>query len=671
MALRRRFAVAVFVFIPLYVHAAAGDYFIRHFAGAPPSLTPVAPLDSPYDVAADGEGNVYIADSFNYVVRKLSADGQLTVLAGEIGRRGSTDGTGPAARFDSIYAIVVADDGTLFVADTGNDTIRKINRNGEVTTFAGQAGSSGSADGVGSAARFDGPSGIALDRAGNLYVGDSYNHTIRRITPAGVVTTLAGTAGAEGGADGTGAAARFRFPHGIAIDAGGTLFVADGRNDEIRRITPAGVVTTFAGSTEGAVDGRGTAARFDSPRDIVIDRSGVFYIADQENYTIRRMTASADVTTFAGSAGASGAVDGVGSAARFGDPWGVGIDPLGNVYVADRGNDAIRKITPQGLVSTLGSLAIREGSADGAALTARFKDPRGVAVDRLGNVFVADNENHTIRRISASGEVSTFAGSAGVSDDTNGTGSAARFYYPEDVAVDANGNVYVADNLNHSIRKITPDGIVSTYAGSGFSGSNDGVGTSARFSFPTGVAVDALGNVYVADEGNESIRKISLTREVTTVARGFDNPEDVVVDAAGNIFVADSFDNVIKKVSPSGEVTTFAGVIDQAGSADGTGANARLIAPHRLAIDEAGTLYVTDGDRIRKITAAGVVTSIAGQYGVEGNQDGVGTNVLFRNPYGIAVDASDQLFIADRDNHSIRVGIAVQDRPRVRAVRER
>ena len=671
MALRLRFAaVALFSVVSLSLHAAAGDYFIRHLAGAPHSIQPVTPLDSPYDVAVDGEGNVYIAESSNYVVRKLSVSGELTVLAGEIGRRGSADGVGAAARFGFMDQIVVAPDGTLFLTD-GNETIRKITPDGVVTTFAGQAGSSGSADGVGSAARFNEPTGMALDRSGNLYVADTYNHTIRKITPAGVVTTLAGTPGGEGGADGTGSAARFSFPRGIAIDVSGNLYVADPGNEEIRRVTPSGVVTTFAGSLEGSVDGRGTAARFNAPVDIVVDRSGVFYVADKDNNTIRRITASGDVTTFAGSAGAAGALDGVGTSARFNDPWGIGIDLVGNVYVADRGNDAIRRITPQGLVTTLGTLALREGTADGPALNARFKGPRGVAVDRLGNVFVADTENHTIRKISASGEVTTFAGSAGLTGSTNGTGPAARFYYPEDVAIDTNGTLYVADNLNHSIRKITPDGVVSTYAGSGFAGSNDGTGTSARFRFPTGVAVDALGNVYVADEGNELVRKISLTREVTTIARGFDNPADVAVDAAGNVYVADSFDDVIRKVSPAGEVTTFAGTIDQAGSADGTGAAARFLAPYRLAIDEAGTLYVTDGDRIRKITPAGVVTSIAGQYNLEGNQDGAGISALFRNPYGIAVDASGQLFIADRDNHSIRIGIALQERPRQRAVRGR
>ncbi len=673
----QRLSVACLLVIPMF-RTEAAEYTFRHFAGAPPSVAAVAPLDAPNDVAVDAAGNVYIADAYNYVIRKMSIDGALTVLAGAMGSRGSADGLASAARFGWIEQLVIAPDGTLYVAD-GSDTIRKVTPAGEVTTIAGQPGVSGSADGIGTAATFSGPSGLALDASGNLYVADTGNHTIRKITPSGAVTTLAGTAGREGGADGSGSAARFSYPRGLTIDTAGNLYVADPGNEEIRRITPAGVVTTFAGSLEGAVDGRGTAARFDAPRDIVFDRAtATFYVIDHGNETLRRISASGDVTTLAGSTGVSGAADGLGSEARFNGPWGLGIDTQGNVYVADRGNDAIRKVTPQGRVSTLGTLAAREGHADGNASNARFDSPSGVAVDRLGNIFVADTDNHTIRKISPWGEVTTFAGSPGQGGHADGTGAAARFYYPEDVAIDASGNLFVADNLNHAVRGITPDGAVTTYAGAPFSGSQDGVGSAARFRFPTGVAVDALGNVYVADEGNNTVRMISPSREVTTLAGSagqagfmdgfrsaarFDKPSDVAVDAAGNVYVTEWFNHTIRRISTAGDVTTFAGATP-AGSADGAGAAARFLALRRVAIDSDGNLFVTDADRIRMISPTGNVVTLGGQHGVEGNRDGRGAGALFDDPHGIAVDESGRLVIADRDNHSIRVGAEAQTRRR-------
>lgn len=203
----QRLSVACLLVIPMF-RTEATEYTFRHFAGAPPSVAAVAPLDAPNDVAVDAAGNVYIADAYNYVIRKMSIDGALTVLAGAMGSRGSADGLASAARFGWIEQLVIAPDGTLYVAD-GSDTIRKVTPAGEVTTIAGQPGVSGSADGIGTAATFSGPSGLALDASGNLYVADTGNHTIRKITPSGAVTTLAGTAGREGGADGSGSAARF------------------------------------------------------------------------------------------------------------------------------------------------------------------------------------------------------------------------------------------------------------------------------------------------------------------------------------------------------------------------------------------------------------------------------------------------------------------------------
>jgi streptogramin lyase len=329
-----------------------------------------------------------------------------------------------------------------------------------VTTFAGKAGSSGSADGTGTAARFYKPYGVAVDGAGNVFVADAYNSAIRMIAPSGVVTTFAGKAGSTGSADGTGTAARFQFPKGVAVDAASNVFVADS-NNTIRKITPAGVVTTLAGTASpygGSADDTGTAARFNGPQGVAVDGAGNVFVADTYNDTIRKISPSGEVTTLAGTAGSLGSADGTGAAARFSGPSGVAVDGAGNVFVADSGNHTIRKIAPSGVVTTLAGTARSEGSADGTGTAARFAYPNGVAVDGAGNLFVADGNNHSIRKITPSGVVTTFAGTAVSSGSADGAGTSASFYAPYGVAVDGAGNVFVADLNNNNIRKIMPSG---------------------------------------------------------------------------------------------------------------------------------------------------------------------------------------------------------------------
>ena len=265
-------------------------------------------------------------------------------------------------------------------------------------TFAGLAGSAGSANGT-TAARFSFPSGVCIDTAGTLFVADQANETIRKVTRSGIVRTLAGTTGVTGSTDGTGAAARFYNPFGIAISPAGNVFVADTYNHTIRKVTRAGVVTTLAGSAGniGSADGTGSAARFNFPFGIAIDKAGNLFVADSENSAIRKVTSVGVVTTLAGTAGAPGSADGTGSAARFDDPYGVYADTAGNVFVADTGNHTIRKVTSAGVVTTLAGTAGAYGSTDGTGSEARFNNPFGIALNKAGNVFVTDRLNHTIR----------------------------------------------------------------------------------------------------------------------------------------------------------------------------------------------------------------------------------------------------------------------------------
>jgi sugar lactone lactonase YvrE len=333
----------------------------------------------------------------------INASGTPTfgVLAGSAGIPDTTNATGGDARFNSPSAIALDSAGVRYVADTANHTIRRIVANGSVNTMAGGAGVSGSTDATGASARFNSPAGIAVDAARNVYVSDTGNHTIRKITSAGVVTTLAGSPGLNGSTDATGVSARFNSPAGLAVDASGNVFVCDAGNNTIRKITSAGVVTTVAGlaGTSGTINATGTAARFNSPKGITLDSSGNLHVADSGNHAIRKITAAGEVTTFAGLAGTSGSTDATTTSARFNTPKAITLDSSGTFHVADSGNHTIRKVTSAGVVTTAAGLAGSSGSATGNGSTARFSNPSGIASTPDGyNLYVADTANHTIRR---------------------------------------------------------------------------------------------------------------------------------------------------------------------------------------------------------------------------------------------------------------------------------
>jgi sugar lactone lactonase YvrE len=601
----------------------------------------------------------------------VSCDG-IALLAGALGGEGYVDAAGRAARFNNPYDVAFDSTGNLFVADEDNNVIRKITPAGVVSTLAGTAPRAGSTNGTGAAARFNSPRGIATDSAGNVYVADYDNHAIRKITPAGVVTTLAGLAGSTGSADGSGSAARFRFPIDVVSDASGNLYVADSDNDTIRRITPAGIVSTFAGTAQqsGSADGVGAAARFDSPRGLAFDTAGNLYVADSNNYTIRKITPAAVVTTVAGTAGQSGSADGTGAAARFERPSRIAVDLAGNLLVADTGNDVIRKITPAGVVSTLAGVARMDGYADGTGSDARFGTPYGIAIDSVGDAYVADFGNHTIRKVTPAAVVSTFAGEAVQEGSADGDATAARFDETAGVTTDAAGNVFLADYYNHTIRRITPSGTVSTLAGAaGLVGAVDGVGSAARFASPLDIALDAAGNLYVSEVTN-TIRKISPAGVVTTFAGAtsqagstdgvggdarFDSPYGMAVDPLGNVYVSD-LNSTIRKITPEAVVTTLAGAAFQMGSDDGSGSTARFTAPAGIATDLQGNVYVADSGNhtIRKITPAGVVSTLAGFPGVIGYADGNGSAARFNYPNDVVVDAAGIVYVADAENDAIR-----------------
>lgn len=657
-----------------------------------------ARFNGPSAVVRDSHGNLFVMDSFNGAIRKIVVStGAVTTFVGKPGYLGSADGTGSAAQFNTagsrFLGLAIDNSDNLYVADTGNQTIRKITPAGVVTTLAGLAGNPGSTDGNGSAARFNNPEGIAVDADGNVYVSEFGNHTVRKITPAGDVSTFAGPLGVvfgtpapTGNVDATGNDARFGTPQGLAVDGAGNVFVADQTNRTIRKITSAGVVSTIAGqagsqgNADGGVGGALTAARFVSPFGLTVNTAArasgtaatALYISD--GGMVRKLDLSAGtVTTIAGStssSGNSGNVDATGTAARFGAAFGVALDATDeNLYVADQTNHTVRTVLLSTTgVTTLAGSAPTVGSANGAGADARFNFPQSVAPDGLGNVYVADASNHVIRKIDSAGNVTTFAGTVGTTGSpasSDGPAAGAKFNNPAGVATDSANNVYVADMGNNAIRKLTIAGgnvTVSTLAGStagssGASGYVDDSGTTARFSAPTGLAVDSSGNVYVADRGNQVIRKITSAGVVTTLAgypgsqgnvdgTGFDarfgNPSDVAVDSHGNVYVADRSNAQLRKITSAGVVTT---VLYEGNLSLGVG------------VDADDNVYASGSfGVVFKITPTGTVTAIAGLAGNSGSADGVGNAVRFNGGWGVKVDGAGNVYLADGSNNTIRKG---------------
>jgi sugar lactone lactonase YvrE len=567
-----------------------------------------ARFDTPYGIAADGAGNLFVADTNNHTIRKVVlATGEVTTVAGSPGEAGRADGTGAAARFNHPYGIATDRAGNLVVTDSSNNAIRKVvTATGEVTTLA-------------SPARFSFPTGVTVDRAGNLVVVDTYNHTIRKVAPAtGETTTVSASPQRVPDSDGYLPEVHGDSSQAIACDDVGNLFVADPLTDAIWKVViTTGELTTLAGLPRqwGSTDGIGASARFESPNGIASDGAGNLFVADTGNRTIRKVEiATGVVTTFAGSTRQSGSADGIGAAARFDDPQGLARDGEGNLLVADPGNHTIRRIViATGEVTTLTVVPEWAKAKDGTGTVVRFIGPGGIVSDGAGDLFVTDMYCATLLKVArATGEVTTIAGQPEQRGSRDGTGPAARFDHPVGIAGDGEGNLFVADNTSHTIRKIViTTGEVTTVAGMpGQQGTADGIGPAARFNRPEGIASDGAGNLFVADHASHTIRRVVLALgEVTTLAGSpgsngiadgvgpaarFDHPQGLATDGAGNLFVADTGNHTIRKIAVGTQtVTTVVGMPDRVGVALGP-LPAALAAPSAVVVGAAGELYVSD-----------------------------------------------------------------------------
>jgi sugar lactone lactonase YvrE len=640
-----------------------------------PSIVILAKFNSPAATAVDISGNVYVADYFNHRIRMITPAGNVTTLAGT-GTPGFQDGPGAGAQFNYPIGVAVDRAKNVYVADSKNNRIRVITPAGVVSTLAG-TGIVGNTNGAGAVAQFNGPSGVALDGNRNIYVADTYNNLIRKITPSGVVSTVAGD-GKFGYVDGPAATAEFSYPDYLAADGPGNIYLTDRITNRIRKISRSnGVVSTIAGMPDaGIVDGPAASARFHSPTGITVDAAGNLYISDLLNNRIRKLSTDGIVTTLTGSGDGitqGGFADGPPDVAVFNQPQGLSVDAGGNLYLADLSNHRIRKIDPAGNVITLAGTG-EAGFADGRSYATQLNSPMGLVIDHSGNLIVAEFGNHRIRKITSAGIATTLAGSdLGRVGSGDGSAANATFGFPSGVAISPSGYIYVADGFNNNIRQVIPDaivpgGVVSSIGILHEQGFRDGSASVVLFNGPAGIAADASGNLYVADTHNHAIRKIDQFGVTSTIAGNgtagyldgpgpvaqFNQPGALTVDNLGNIWVADTWNHRIRKITPAGVVSTFAGNGVQ-GFLNGTGTAAEFSAPYGITVDRARNLYIADygNSVIRKITPAAVVTTYAGT-GVQGWNDGPAAAAEFTLPFGVCIDSNGNIYVGDTNNNMVR-----------------
>ena len=604
-----------------------------------------AQLSAPQGLALDAGGNLYIADSLNNRVRKVDTNGIITTFAGNgaVNPPGFWGDTGPAtdANLHLPTGLAVDSSGNVYIAASADNTVRVVTTDGVINIYAG-AGYKG-------------------------YYGD-YN---AGTTTGGICT---------GCVAGTAALAGLTSPQDVAIGPSGSILIADTGNAVIRSVSSAGIISTISGiggspSAVASGDGVATTLSMLSPFSVAADPSGNVYVAELGTNRIRKIDSKGNITTAIGDGNQGYAGDGgTPDKVEMTLPTSVAVDASGNLYFADSLNNRIRKLAGSTVNSYAGNGLVSRSGDGGAATGAQLNGPLGVAVDAAGNLYIADTANNAVRRVSG-GVISSFAGTgtAGSSGDGNAAGG-AQLNGPQGLAVDSSGSLYIADTQNHKVRKVS-NGTITTVAGTGTAGfaGDGGSAGSAQLNLPFGVAVDAAGNLYIAEFGNNRVRMVSTNGNISTLAGNgvagysgddgqagsamLNGPQGVAVDGAGNVYIADSANNRVRRVAPNGVITTVAGNGIAGFSGDGGyGVNAQVGNPVAVATDSVGNLYVADGSaRVRKLFVSGLITTIAGSTRGYSGDGGSAPNALMNGPSALAIDAAGSIWVADTLNNAVRL----------------
>jgi len=599
------------------------------------SMATHAELCNQYGVATDNAGNSYIADYNNNVVRKVDAGGIITNFAGT-GIYGYTGDGGLATHADvgNIYGVAADHAGNVYITDINHSVVRKINTSGIISTIAGVDDEDGfNGDGIpATLAKLNYPGGITVDTSGNVYIADIDNSRVRMVNTSGVITTVVGT-GTLGysGMGGPATAAEITYPYWVKFDKWGNMFVTDEGTDRLYKIDTTGIITNFAGTGTNGYSGDGgpaTAAEMTSPSGLAVDTAGNVYFSDLSNSRVRMVNeATGIVTTVCGNGTAGFGGDG-GSAisAEISYPRGLAFDNSGNLLISDQDNNRVRMVNQASLITTFAGRNSLFGEGYPAA-NAEMEFVQNLTTDAGGNLYIADIYNHRVRKVSAStGAMTTVAGAgiSGTIDRFSGDGgpaTAAFLHYPSAMAFDQEGNLYICDQDNYRIRQVNTSGVITTIAGNGTSGyAGDGAAaTDAEISEPTGIVVDKNGNIYIADRDN----------------------------------------SVIRMINPSGVISTVAGNHTNGYTGDGASAiNAELNLPSDVALDGMGNLYICDANNnvIRMVDTSGNISTIAGNGAHGYSGDGApAIEAKLAEPFGIKVDSAGDILIADHDNMRIRL----------------
>ena len=600
----------VFRITPAGVITAYAGNGTQGFSGDGGQAT-AAQLFAPEGLAVDSSGNLYIADLGNYRVRMVTPTGVISTVA--------LIGTG-------VVAVAVDGSGNLYVS--GGEAVVKVNAAGTVTPFAGNGNAGYSGDNVpATSASLFNPRGLCVDSAGNVYLADTQNDRIRKIDTHGIITTVAGDATGGFTGDGMQATATSLFqPSDVRIDSKGNLYISDGLNGRLRMVNPTGIISTVAGGGTSLQDGVALQESL-APTGIALDPNGNVLVAELNYRRVRRVNlAQGVITTVAGQLPTPNAGDNVpATSTPLLSPVGVAVDPVGNVYVSDYTDQRIRRIGASGIIATVAGNGIPGYTPSGPASAAEIGGPQGISLDPLGDLYFAAG---VVQKIDFNGAISTVAGSGadGYGGD-HGPAKSALLLGPADAVADGVGNFYISDRGNSVIRMVNSAGIITTFAGTNKAayGGDGGPATAAQLFQPYQLALDQSGNLYIADWGNSRVRKINSGGIITTVAGGGagalgdggpataatigGNLFGVAIDAAGNLYITS--DSRIRKVDAStGLISTIAGTGTGGFSGDGgLATNATIHGAQSIAVDSAGNVYFSDATnlRVRKLTPAQIV----------------------------------------------------------------
>jgi uncharacterized protein (TIGR03437 family) len=654
--------------------------------GAPPTTPAPAlttGIGTPRKLLVQGSNLYFSAGNSVY---KLDSAGSMTLIAGNSRAGFSGDGGQAInAQLNSPGGMAFDKAGNLYIADTLNNRVRVVNPQGVINTFAGNGGTGVPGfwgdGGVATDAQIHAPVAVAVDSSGNVYVVASADNTIRKVDVNGIISIFAGegyrgyygNVNTAAGIAGQANVAGITTPQDMWINTDGTVLIADTGNASIRKVATDGTITTICGTGNTAAIAQGddvaTKLAMIAPFGVTVDSSGNIYIAEYGTNRIRKVDSSGKITTAIGDGNQGFAGDGgPANKVEMSGPTAVAVDSSGNIYFADSRNNRIRKLAGGNVTTIVGNGLVSYSGDGGPATRAQLNAPQGVAVDAVGILYVADTSNNVVRKVAANGSISNFAGNASPGSNSDGSAAtSAQLNGPQGVAVDGSGNVFIADTLNNKIRKVATNGNISTF------------GSSANLVAPYGVATDAAGNVYVAEFGGNRVRKISADGGTVTTIAGNGNqgysgdggnpatamlnaPKGVAVDSVGNIYIADSANNRVRKVSSNGSgglrIDTIAGNGLGGFDSDGVPATSTSVGnPTAIALDNIGNLYIADGSlRVRKVFLSGIITTIAGNatrgYTGEG---GVATTATLNGPSALAINVAGNVFVADTGNNAVRV----------------